>query len=185
MATNFFTSTLSVMFRGKDSEGQIQGGPMYVIREALDKRWYPLAVLFSLCCLVGCLPIFQANQLTQIILDMTMTSAELQGATVTVFGYALSVPKLIIGSLLMILSGIVIIGGIKRIGYWAGNMVPMMIVIAPTASSQPLEARKPAITGNGTKRTMLARPRCESSQNVSAHRSVAVEARSEGVRART
>ena len=47
----------------------------------------------------------------------------------TVFGYALSVPKLIIGSLLMILSGIVIIGGIKRIGYWAGNMVPMMIVI--------------------------------------------------------
>ena len=129
MATNFFTSTLSVMFRGKDSEGQIQGGPMYVIREALDKRWYPLAVLFSLCCLVGCLPIFQANQLTQIILDMTMTSAELQGATVTVFDYALSVPKLIIGSLLMILSGIVIIGGIKRIGYWAGNMVPMMIVI--------------------------------------------------------
>ena len=37
MATNFFTSTLSVMFRGKDSEGQIQGGSMYVIRESLDK----------------------------------------------------------------------------------------------------------------------------------------------------
>jgi Na+/alanine symporter len=34
MSTNFFTSTLSIMYRGKDSEGVIQGGPMYVIREA-------------------------------------------------------------------------------------------------------------------------------------------------------
>src|SRR5688572_12406190 len=41
MSTNFFTSTLSVMFKGKDSAGEIQGGPMYVIREALGKPWYP------------------------------------------------------------------------------------------------------------------------------------------------
>ena len=73
MSTNFFTSTLSVMYRGKDSEGVIQGGPMYVIREALGKGWYPLAVLFCLCCTVGCLPIFQANQLTQIIIDIGIT----------------------------------------------------------------------------------------------------------------
>jgi AGCS family alanine or glycine:cation symporter len=45
MSTNFFTSTLSVMYRGKDSAGTIQGGPMYVIREALSKSYYPLAVL--------------------------------------------------------------------------------------------------------------------------------------------
>ena len=129
MATNFFTSTLSVMYRGKDSAGQIQGGPMYVIREALGKKWYPLAVLFSLCCLVGCLPIFQANQLTQIIFDVTVTSPEFRNATVPFFGYAISVPKLIIGIALMVLSGVVIIGGIKRIGYWAGNMVPIMIIV--------------------------------------------------------
>src|SRR5688500_11896591 len=129
MATNFFTSTLSVMYRGKDSAGQIQGGPMYVIREALGKGWYPLAVLFSVCCLVGCLPIFQANQLTQILFNITVTSPALRDATVIVLGYAFSIPKLIIGSLLMILSGVVIIGGIKRIGYWAGSMVPLMIVI--------------------------------------------------------
>lgn len=129
MATNFFTSTLSVMYRGKDSAGQIQGGPMYVIREALGRGWYPLAVLFSVCCLVGCLPIFQANQLTQILFDSLVTSADMRSAAVTVMGYSLSVPKLIIGLLLTVLSGIVIVGGIKRIGYWAGNMVPMMIVV--------------------------------------------------------
>jgi alanine or glycine:cation symporter, AGCS family len=38
MSSNFFTSSLAVMFRGKDSEGQIQGGPMYVIKEAMSKK---------------------------------------------------------------------------------------------------------------------------------------------------
>ena len=129
MATNFFTSTLSVMYRGKDSAGELQGGPMYVIREALSKKWYPLAILFSVCCLVGCLPIFQANQLTQVILDIAITSPEMKNATVNVAGYDISIAKLIIGSSLMVLSGIVIVGGITRIGVWAGSMVPLMIII--------------------------------------------------------
>jgi len=129
MATNFFTSTLAVMYRGKDSAGNIQGGPMYVIREALHKKWYPLATLFSVCCLVGCLPIFQANQLTQVIVDTAVTSPQLKAATFILLEYEISLVKLIIGSGLMVLAGIVIIGGIKRIGYWAGNMVPTMIVV--------------------------------------------------------
>ncbi|HEY9489388.1 MAG TPA: alanine:cation symporter family protein, partial [Chryseosolibacter sp.] len=129
MATNFFTSTLSVMYRGKDAAGVLQGGPMYVIREALGKKWYPLAILFSVCCLVGCLPIFQANQLTQVILDIAITSPEMKNATVNVAGYDISIAKLIIGSSLMVLSGIVIVGGITRIGVWAGSMVPLMIII--------------------------------------------------------
>ncbi|MGC1242065.1 MAG: amino acid carrier protein [Chryseosolibacter sp.] len=128
MATNFFTSTLSVMYRGKDSAGEIQGGPMYVIREGLSRRWYPLAVLFSVCCLVGCLPIFQANQLTQILVD-TGVPAAYKSTTFFLLDYEISTPKLIIGAGLMILSGFVVIGGIQRIGSWAGNMVPLMIVL--------------------------------------------------------
>ena len=129
MATNFFTSSLSVMYRGKDSAGNLQGGPMYVIREALDKKWYPLAILFSVCCLVGCLPIFQANQLTQVIVDTAITSPELKAQTFALFGLEISSVKFAVGTILMLLSGVVIIGGIKRIGYWAGNMVPLMIVL--------------------------------------------------------
>ena len=129
MATNFFTSTLAVMYRGKDSAGEIQGGPMYVIREALGKKWRPLAVLFSFCCLVGCLPIFQANQLTQLIVDFTIGSAETRNASWSLFGQEINQARLLIGTALMILSAAVVIGGIKRIGYWAGNMVPLMIVL--------------------------------------------------------
>jgi alanine or glycine:cation symporter, AGCS family len=120
---------LSVMFRGKDSSGTIQGGPMYVIREALSKSYYPLAVLFCLCAMIGCLPIFQANQLTQVIIDIGITSESVKNATFNFIGFTISTPKFIIGTVLMIISGIVIIGGIQRIGSWAGKMVPLMIVL--------------------------------------------------------
>ena len=129
MSTNFFTSALAVMYRGKDSAGNIQGGPMYVIREALGKRWQPLAVLFSVCCMFGCLPIFQANQLTQIIIDTGISDPTLKSASFTLLGFEVNIAKLIIGSVLTVLSAIVIIGGIQRIGNWAGKMVPIMIII--------------------------------------------------------
>lgn len=129
MSTNFFTSTLSVMYRGKDSEGTIQGGPMYVIREALGKSWQPLAVLFCLCAMIGCLPIFQANQLTQVIIDIGVSSESIKASTFPFLGFEISTPKFVIGTVLMIISGIVIIGGIQRIGKWAGKMVPLMIII--------------------------------------------------------
>lgn len=129
MSTNFFTSTLSVMYRGKDSTGIIQGGPMYVIREALGKPFYPLAVLFCLCAMIGCLPIFQANQLTQAIIDIGFSSLDFKTSSFNFLGFQINTLKFIIGFILMIISGIVIIGGIQRIGSWAGKMVPLMIVI--------------------------------------------------------
>ncbi len=129
MSTNFFTSTLSVMYKGKDSEGELQGGPMYVIREAMGKNWYPLAVLFCLCASIGCLPIFQANQLTQIIVDIGITSQPIKTSVFAIGNIEINTAKFLIGSTLMIISGIVIIGGIQRIGLWAGKMVPLMIII--------------------------------------------------------
>jgi AGCS family alanine or glycine:cation symporter len=129
MSSNFFTSTLSVMYRGKDSAGEIQGGPMYVIREALGKKWYPMAVLFSVCCMVGCLPIFQANQLTQVIIDIGFQSAQIKANSFNFLGMEINVLKFVIGAILMLISGIVVVGGINRIGKWAGKMVPLMIIL--------------------------------------------------------
>lgn len=121
MSTNFFTSTLSVMYKGKDSAGEIQGGPMYVIREGLGKSWYPLAVLFCLCASIGCLPIFQANQLTQIIVDVGISSESIKASSFSIGSFEINTAKFLIGSTLMIISAIVIIGGIQRIGAWAGR----------------------------------------------------------------
>jgi len=72
MATKFFTGTLAVMYRGVDSEGVTQGGPMYFITEGMGKTWKPLAVFFSIAALIGALPVFNVNQLTQAINDILL-----------------------------------------------------------------------------------------------------------------
>jgi AGCS family alanine or glycine:cation symporter len=127
MSTNFYTSTLASLFRGKDSTGEIQGGPMYVIREALGKKWIPFANFFCICCMVGCLPIFQANQLTQALVDIGIKPLGFQETFFS--GTSISQQKLLIGITITLLASSVIIGGIQRIGNWAGKMVPAMIVL--------------------------------------------------------
>ncbi|MCZ6520073.1 MAG: alanine:cation symporter family protein, partial [Bacteroidetes bacterium] len=72
VATKFFTCSLAIMYRGKDSAGAVQGGPMYVITEGLGKKWKPLAILFCITGMIGVLPIFQANQLTQAFRDVIL-----------------------------------------------------------------------------------------------------------------
>jgi AGCS family alanine or glycine:cation symporter len=123
MATKFFTCTLAIMYRGKDSEGKLQGGPMYVIREGLGKKWTPMAYFFSFCGLIGCLPIFQSNQLTQIVRDTVLVPLSLTSPE------AHFTSDFITGILLMILVAIVIFGGIKRIGTVAATLVPFMVVL--------------------------------------------------------
>ena len=120
MSTKFFTSSLSIMYRGYDSEGKIQGGPMYFITEGLGKKWKPLAIMFSLSGLLGVLPLFNVNQLTQAINDILLIPAGIQ---VNVFS------NILIGFVLILLTSIVILGGLKRISLVATRLVPFMVSI--------------------------------------------------------
>ncbi|HLT71934.1 MAG TPA: alanine/glycine:cation symporter family protein [Cyclobacteriaceae bacterium] len=129
MATNFFTCTLSSMYRGKDSNGEVQGGPMYVITEGLGSKWRPLAVLFSFCCLFGALPVFQANQMTQAVRDIILRPAGIVGHPLSLGAITIQDTDLYTGLVLTLITSIVVVGGIKRIGRWAGRMVPLMVVI--------------------------------------------------------
>lgn len=125
MATKFYTCSLAVMYRGKDDNGVEQGGPMYFIREGLGKKWQPLAVFFAACGMFGCLPLLQSNQLTQIVRSMFF---EPQGWFV---GSEETVQQgnALFGLLLAVLVGMVVVGGIRRIGSVAARLVPLMIVL--------------------------------------------------------
>ncbi|WP_299247284.1 alanine/glycine:cation symporter family protein [uncultured Aquimarina sp.] len=114
MATKFYTCSLSVMYRSKSEEGTTLSGPMYVITEGLGKRWKPLAVFFALAGLIGTLPAFTANQLTQTLVDVLDWN---EG------------DKLYIGLVLAVIASFVILGGIKRIGLVASRLVPIMVVL--------------------------------------------------------
>lgn len=123
IATKFFTCTLAIMYRGEDSEGKIQGGTMYMIREGLGEKWKPLAVLFAIAGLFGPLPIFQANQLTQALRDVVY----IPNGWVTQQAHFTG--DLLTGVVILIIVSVVIFGGIKRIGRVAARMVPVMVVI--------------------------------------------------------
>ncbi|WKN43234.1 alanine/glycine:cation symporter family protein [Tunicatimonas pelagia] len=120
MATKFFTCTLAIMYRGKDSAGQVQGGPMYVIEEGLGKKWKPLAIFFCVAGLLGPLPMVNANQLGQVIKDVVLLPMGMQES----FGLNLT-----LGLLVAALVAVVIFGGIKRIARVASRMVPAMVAI--------------------------------------------------------
>ena len=122
MSTKFFTCTLAILFRGEDDTGEVQGGPMYVIETGLGQNFKPLAVLFNTAGLIGCLPMFQANQLTQFVRDSFFVPNQL-------FIEQPMMGNLLIGTIVGIVVAAVIFGGITRIGLVAGRMVPLMVLI--------------------------------------------------------
>ncbi|MCB4797326.1 alanine/glycine:cation symporter family protein [Neotamlana laminarinivorans] len=120
MSTKFFTCSLAVMYRGKDSEGNIQGGPMYFITEGLGKNWKPLAVMFSVFGMVGALPVVNVNQLTQAINDIVLTPN----------GFEVGLKSnLILALILVAFTSLIILGGLKRISNAASKMVPSMVLL--------------------------------------------------------
>lgn len=122
IATKFFTCSLAIMYRGKDSAGKTQGGPMYVVQEGLGRRWKPLAFFFAIVAVIGCLPLFQVNQLVQIMRDVVFTPLGVVGEDHFWF-------DLTAGVVLVLLVGTVIFGGITRIADVASRVVPAMVIL--------------------------------------------------------
>lgn len=121
-STKFYTASLAVMYRGRDDNGDLQGGPMYVIREGLGKKWLPLAFMFAFAGLLGTSPVFQINQLVQILRDVVAVPVGVATAE-DHFGFDLAM-----GILLAALIYSVIAGKIKRISSVAGKIVPFMVI---------------------------------------------------------
>lgn len=120
VSTKYFECTLAVMYRGKDDAGALQGGPMYYIREGLGQKWMPMAIFFSVVGMVGVSPLFQANQLTQIIREAILVPQQINVSFTS---------DLITGLIIAALVALVVVGGIKRIGSVTGKLVPVMVVV--------------------------------------------------------
>jgi AGCS family alanine or glycine:cation symporter len=129
MATKFFTCTLSCLYRKTDSRGIAQGGPMYFIECGLGPRWKPLAMMFAACGMIGCLPLFQVNQLSGLLESH------------------LDVPRLATGIAALLFVGTVILGGITRVGKVAERIVPGMFLLYLAASVVIIARHLPEVPG--------------------------------------
>ncbi|MDD3334375.1 MAG: sodium:alanine symporter family protein [Eubacteriales bacterium] len=119
MMTNYSENVLGIYFRRKNAQGEWSGGAMHYIENGFqDKKFFrhigkPLAVLFSVFCVLASFGIGNMSQVNTIATSMN-------GA----FG----IPPLAIGIALAILAGLVIIGGVKRIAKVAESIVPFMAI---------------------------------------------------------
>lgn len=120
MSTKFFEGTLAIMYKGRDTNGELQGGPMYMMVNGFGKKWRPLAVAFSCFGLIGTLCFMQANQLVESVTTVFTTPAGIENTLMLRF---------IMGVVITLIVGTVILGGIGRIAKMASRIVPTMVVI--------------------------------------------------------
>jgi len=113
MATKYSEAVLAVRFREVDERGAYTGGPMYYIRNGLGKKWAWLGVLFAIFAAVAAFGIGNTVQANSVA-DVLETNFNL--------------PHWVTGLVLMALVGLVLIGGIKRIGQVASALVPFMAI---------------------------------------------------------
>ena len=121
MATKFAEATLAVRYRVRNEIGEYTGGPMYIIRCGLGKRWHWLAVCYSV---FGLIASFGVGNATQVNTCVSGINALLSygGISVTKIG------NLTIGILIALTVAGVLFGGVKRIGDIVEKIVPFAAV---------------------------------------------------------
>jgi len=122
MCTKFTEVTLAVHFRERNRHGDYVGGPMYYIKNGLGKNWKFLAVLYSA---FGVLTVFGTGNATQVNTITTAIDTALINFNV-ISESSTGRLNLILGIVITLLVGMVLLGGIKRIGSVSEKLVPFM-----------------------------------------------------------
>jgi AGCS family alanine or glycine:cation symporter len=123
MTTKFVECTLGVKYRDIEPDGTVHGGPMYYLKKGLAEKKMAgfgkvLAIIFAIMTIGGSFGggnMFQANQ----------ASEQLAG----IFNWETGYTGFVFGLIFAIFVGLVIIGGIKRIGSVTSRIVPIMAVV--------------------------------------------------------
>ena len=117
----FYSSSLAVLLRDKEADGSPLGGPMYYMSIGIPRWGKPLAIWFSIAGLFGVLPAFTANQLTQTVMTVVQPN---QFISLGDFYW-----KIVLGVLFVLISGWVILGGLKKIVAVTAKLVPLMVLL--------------------------------------------------------
>lgn len=120
MVTNYSENVLGLYFRKKDKNGNLSGGAFYYIAYGLKWKWLGyLAAIFCMFAAVGMSGV-QTNKISGTLAEAYARITASQSADTV---------KLIVGVVVAVVTAIVIIGGIKRIGKVASMLVPFMSLL--------------------------------------------------------
>ncbi len=122
MVTKFAEATLAVRYRVKNAAGEWTGGPMHMIRYGLNKRWHWLAGVYCFFAVIAAFGVGNATQINAVIGGMNSVVKLFHQQEHTTW-------NLIMGVILAILICSMLLGGAKRIGRIAEQLVPFTSVI--------------------------------------------------------
>lgn len=125
MCTKLSEVTLAVYYRERNEQGDLVGGPMYYIKNGLAKHWHWLAYLFAT---FGVLTVFGTGNATQVNTITTAIDSALLNYNL-IPKSSLGTLNLILGIVIASLVGLVLLGGIKRIGKVTEKLVPFMALL--------------------------------------------------------
>ncbi len=142
MMTNYAENVLGIYFRRKNSEGEWSGGAMYYLQDGVGKYSYKdghgeatlkkpgriLAVLFCIFTMLASFGIGSMGQVNKIVANVAAAFDVEALSSITVFD-GVSLYSIIIGAVIMILTAVITLGGVKRIASVAEKIVPVMVVL--------------------------------------------------------
>lgn len=121
MVTKFAEATLAVRYRLRDGNGEWTGGPMYMIRQGMHRRWHFLAAVYSFFGIVAAFGVGNATQVNAVVGGVNQVIAAFGGHETLQF-------NLLIGIILSVLMCGILLGGMAKIGRMAEKMVPFASV---------------------------------------------------------
>lgn len=121
MITKFAEAVLSVRYRQRNADGEYVGGPMYMIRNGLGKKWSWLASVYCFFAVVASFGVGNATQINAVI-------GGVNSAIIALGGQEVFIVNLIMGIVLAILIAFMLLGGAKRVGAIAEKLVPFAAV---------------------------------------------------------
>ena len=133
MMTNYSENVLGIYFRRRNKDGEWSGGAMYYLQDGLGKKkgckWIGkiLAVLFCIFAMLASFGIGSMGQVNKIVLNIESAFPIQSLMEKTVFG-DVTLYAFILGTLLMLLTALIVLGGLKRIAAFAEKVVPFMVI---------------------------------------------------------
>ena len=141
MMTNYAENVLGIYFRRKNSEGEWSGGAMYYLRDGVGNYSYKdahgeatlkkfgkiLAVLFCIFTMLASFGIGSMGQVNKIVANVATAFDVESLSSINVFG-EISLYNILIGGVMMVLTAVITLGGVKRIASVAEKIVPFMVV---------------------------------------------------------
>ncbi|MBR4867648.1 MAG: alanine:cation symporter family protein, partial [Clostridia bacterium] len=134
MMTNYSENVLGMYFRRKNPNGEWSGGAMYYLRDGLGKKkgcgWIgkTLAVLFCIFTMLASFGIGSMGQVNKIVANVAAAFDVSALSSVKVMN-GVSLYNIIIGVVIMALTALITLGGLKRIANVAEKIVPFMVVL--------------------------------------------------------